>query len=212
MTDQNLTEIIALIDRSGSMVTIKSDMIGGFDTFVAEQRKLPGECVVSLYEFDDKFDVLFEEKPLAEVPSLPLEPRGMTALHDALGRAITLVGERLAAKPEEKRPGKVVFLIITDGAENSSREFKIKDVRRLVKHQTDVYGWQFAFLGANIDSFAVGGSYGVSGASTMDYQATAQGTQVMYASVGRSVSAYRTNATNSLSFATDEDEQKKDEE
>src|SRR5437879_5693749 len=111
MTNQNLTHIVAILDRSGSMMSIREDMQGGFNNFIAEQAKTPGEVRVSLYQFDTEYDTVYENKPLAEVPALVLEPRGGTALLDAVGRTITTVGQKLAQLDEDDRPGLVVVVI-----------------------------------------------------------------------------------------------------
>lgn len=191
MPNNDLTEIAVILDRSGSMQSIRADMEGGYAAFLAEQRASPSPCVVSLYQFDDRFDVVYQEVPLASAPGLSLVPRGSTALLDALGRSIVMIGERLAAKAEHERPGKIVVMVVTDGQENASREFTRELVREKVKHQTDVYGWQFAFLGANIDSFGEAASLGIAGAAVGNFQANAAGVDAMYASASAGVRAYR---------------------
>jgi hypothetical protein len=215
MTNPNLTEVVFLIDRSGSMVSIADDMIGGMKTFVEDQKKLPDPCVVSVYQFDQEYQMVFEERPLPEVPELVLEPRGSTALLDAMGRTINAVGIRLNAKLEQQRPGKLVFVVVTDGFENASHEFTKLQVKDMVEKQKTDYNWQFAFMGANIDSFAEAGGIGIGGSTTMNYAASAQGVASAYDTFSRSVKAYRSATTPdaSLSFdQKDEDEDKKDEE
>ena len=205
MTNPSKTEIVFIIDRSGSMSTIKTDMEGGFRSFIADQRKLPGECVVSLYQFDTLYEPVFENVDVQKVPEYTLDPRGMTALLDAIGRTINDVGSRLSKLSEDERPGKVVVVIITDGQENSSREFTSERVKDMIEHQRSKFSWQFAFLGANIDSFSVGASLGINAASTMDYAASSAGTQAMYGTLARSIGSYRTTSSTSLSFDDSDD-------
>lgn len=122
MTDPNLTHLYFLLDRSGSMQSIKDDTEGGFDAFIAEQRSQPGDCRVTLAQFDDRYEEVYQDVPVADVPPLSLSPRGSTALLDSIGRLLGEAGGRLAALPEHERPGVVIVGIMTDGHENSSRE------------------------------------------------------------------------------------------
>lgn len=152
MPNPNKVEVAIILDRSGSMQSIKDDMEQGFQAFLEEQRKLPGDLSISLYQFDEKFEVIYEDRSVKDVTSLELRPRGMTALFDAVGKAATLIGERLAAKVEADRPGGVIVLVITDGQENSSQEFKKEQIQEIVKHQTEVYKWQFMYLGSDLST------------------------------------------------------------
>jgi len=150
MVDKNLTEIVAIIDRSGSMQSLRSDTIGGFNSFVAEQKKAEGKALLTLVQFDDKYQIDYEGKDINDVSDLnetTYVPRGSTALLDAVGRTVNAVGARLAALDEDKRPGQIIFLIITDGQENCSKEFAASKVKEMVKHQTDTYKWSFVFMG-----------------------------------------------------------------
>jgi len=205
MPNDKLCEIAFLLDRSGSMESIRTDMVGGFNSFIAEQRKIPDPCVVSLYQFDDKFDVVFQEKPLADIGSLELVPRGNTALYDAMGKAITMMGERLAAKPDAERPGKIIFMTITDGQNNASREWSVQMVKDKIKTQSEQYNWQFAFLGANIDSHAQAGDLGIKGAAVMDYVATSAGVARAYNLASSGTSDYRMGGGQSLSFTPEQE-------
>ena len=190
MPNAQLCELAVILDRSGSMASIKRDMEGGFATFIAEQSKDPSPCVVSLYQFDSTFETSYEERPLSAA-SLELVPRGSTALLDAMGKAITLIGERLKAKPESERPGKVVVLVITDGQENASREWRREAVKAAVEHQREKYNWQFAFLGANLDSFSEAMSIGMRKAAAANFQASAQGVSSGYGLLSSSLRDYR---------------------
>ena len=169
MTNSNLTHIAFLLDRSGSMHSIKDDTEGGFNAFIAEQRQQGGECRVTLAQFDNEYEEVYRDLPLAEVPALRLVPRGSTALLDSIGRLVTSTGERLAALPEDERPGIVIVGIMTDGHENASREWTHPAVKALIEQQTKTYGWQFLYLGADQDAIEVGSSIGVAAANSMTY-------------------------------------------
>jgi hypothetical protein len=161
MTNKDLTHLYFLLDRSGSMQSIREDIVGGYQAFIAEQRRQPGECVVSLAQFDDIYEEVFADLPIAEVPELELVPRGMTAMLDGIGRTISAAGARLAALPEDQRPGTVVVGIMTDGLENASKEFTRAQVRQLISTQSRDYDWTFLYLGANQDAVEVGSDLGI---------------------------------------------------
>lgn len=184
MTKANRSEIVFVVDRSGSMERIAADMRGGFDAFIAEQRKVPGLCAVTLAQFDNEYEVVYTGKPLADVPPAVLEPRGSTALLDAIGRTIVQTGARLAAMPEHERPSKVYFVIVTDGQENSSCEFGHAQVATMITHHREAYSWDFVFLGADENAIAVAGAMGIRSAAKFD--ANAGGTQALYSSVSAS--------------------------
>ncbi len=143
MTDAHFTHIAFLLDRSGSMQSIRTDTVGGFEAFIAEQRALPGRCTVSLAQFDNEYEEVYTDVPVADVPPLDLVPRGSTALVDAIGRLVNATGARLAALPEDQRPGTVIVGIMTDGLENASKEFTRPQIKAMITEHTDVYGWQF---------------------------------------------------------------------
>lgn len=171
MTDTNKTLIAALLDRSGSMQGIAADMRGGFDSFIAKERGQTGATVVTLAQFDDRYDIVYTDRPVDSVPPLTLEPRGMTALLDAIGRFVTGVGAGLAALPEDERPGDVTVLVMTDGHENASAEWTVESVRALIAQQETVYGWDFVFLGANMDAVEVGTNLGFAPGKSLTYDA-----------------------------------------
>lgn len=169
MTDPTYTDITMVLDRSGSMQSIRDDTIGGFDAFLAEQRSQPGRCTVTLVQFDNEYEEVYVGRDLADVPGLTLVPRGSTAMLDAIGRAAHATGARLAALPEERRPGTVIVGVMTDGLENASREFSYADIKALVEQQEQVYGWTFMYLGANQDAIEVGASIGVARDRALTY-------------------------------------------
>lgn len=192
MTDPNYTAIAMLTDRSGSMNSVADDAVGGINNFLAEQRKLPGKCTVRISQFDDHYEVVCESLPVDDVPEQYLLPRGMTALMDAWGKLITEFGEELAALPEDRRPGNVIFVVTTDGMENASKEWTRERLYAKVKEQQEKYGWQFLYLGADQDAVKIGGSYGVARGQTMSFDNTSAGNQAAYAAMTTTVSAVRT--------------------
>lgn len=169
MTNPQLSLVAVLLDRSGSMESIKSDTEGGFNAFMGRQRREPGEVEVTLAQFDSEYDVVYANRPAADVPALDLRPRGMTALYDALGRLVTDTGAQLAARPEAERPGTVVVVVLTDGHENSSVEWTHDAVRAAIKRQESDYAWDFVFLGANLDAVAIGQDLGFAADKAMTY-------------------------------------------
>ncbi|MDF2607126.1 MAG: hypothetical protein K0S34_1321 [Bacillales bacterium] len=152
--NKNLTEIVFLLDRSGSMSGLESDTIGGFNGFIEKQSKLEGETKVTAILFDDQYEVLWNGIEASKVGLTEEEyfVRGCTALLDAVGKSIIDVGNRLAKTNEDEKPGKVIFVITTDGEENASKELTYENVKQLISHQQEKYGWEFIFLGANIDA------------------------------------------------------------
>jgi hypothetical protein len=174
--NKNLTDITVIIDKSGSMSPIRHDTIGGFNRFLEDQKKQPGEAKLTLVQFDDQYEVHLNAVDLKYVSPLTPEtymPRGSTALLDAMGKTIDRAGRRLAAIPENERPGQVLFVIITDGQENASREFKgpngKKAIFEKVTHQQEKYNWTFLFLGANQDAIQVGADYGFLANNSLTY-------------------------------------------
>lgn len=167
--NENLTDITLVMDRSGSMQARRKDAEGGVNAFIQEQGREPGEAVLTLVQFDTEYEVVHSGSPIGEVSPYTLRPRGATALLDAVGRAILETGMRLEAMPEAERPGLVIFVINTDGLENSSREFTRDRIREMIQHQQKVYNWQFTYLGANQDAFEEGGQLGIHQAGIADY-------------------------------------------
>ncbi|MVA74481.1 VWA domain-containing protein [Auraticoccus sp. F435] len=175
MTDPTFTHLAMLLDRSGSMQAIKTATERGFDAFVAEQRAQPGLCTMTLAQFDYEYQEVFRDLDIADVPPLELAPRGSTALLDAIARLVHTTGERLAALPEHARPGNVVVGIMTDGHENSSREYTHPAIKALISQQEEVYDWTFLYMGANQDAIEVGEELGVDPRRSMTYTAAGTG-------------------------------------
>jgi uncharacterized protein YegL len=201
MTKPNYTHIVALLDRSGSMQVVQGDTIGGFNTFVEEQKKVPGEATLTLVQFSDKCETTFADVPLNHVAPLNVEtykPSGWTALNDALAKTVHDVGSKLSVKPEKERPSKVIVLVMTDGAENSSKEFVgqhgLKKLSSMVTHQKEKYNWEFVFIGANIDAFAAASHYGIGVGQTINYTSDSFGQQNAFKSLSKGLAATRTSA------------------
>jgi hypothetical protein len=169
MTDPDKTLIAALLDRSGSMETSKEATEDGWRELINEQRLLPGQCQMTLAQFDTDYEVVYPPTPIETVPDLVVRPRGMTALLDAVGRFVTEVGAHLAALPEDQRPGHVICVIMTDGMENASHEWIWQAVKDLITGQRDQWQWTFLFIGANIDAVEVGARMGFSAENSITY-------------------------------------------
>lgn len=191
----NLTELVCILDRSGSMEAIRDDAIGGFNAFLDLQRAEPGETHLSLVQFDDRYDVLFDNTPLGQVPPLTRStfvPRGSTALLYALARTIDTVGQRLAATPAQERPAKVVVVVVTDGQENASRHITRQQVFGRIARQRSVYGWEFVFLAANQDAIAGAVSLGMHADDGVSFAvACAPDVRASYTRLGASVAERR---------------------
>jgi Mg-chelatase subunit ChlD len=190
---KDLTDITMVVDRSGSMESIKADAEGGVNTFVNEQKNALGAALLTLVQFDNEYEFVHSGVPIQRVSRFKLVPRGSTALLDAVGRAINETGARLAAMEESQRPGLVVFVIVTDGQENSSREFNRDQIRKMIEHQQTVYSWHITFLAANQDAFAEGTSLGIAAAGIANYSADKIGGAHMATS--RKVSRMRVSAS-----------------
>lgn len=204
MTDSNYTAIQIVMDRSGSMMAIQSDAEGSLRSFIKDQRDEPGKATIRLVQFDDQYDLVYPSTPIQDAPDYILTPRGSTALNDAIGRTINEFGTELAALPEDQRPGTVIFVIITDGMENSSREFSAAQVKTLVDRQRNEWNWKFVFLAANQDAVLTGQQYGFARGQSMTFNPT---TDSMRAA-GQSLSAYTTSTRSGLAYDFTEDDRK----
>ena len=188
------TDITIILDRSGSMESVKSDTIGGFNSFLADQQKEDSPATLSLVQFDHEYETVYENLNIKDVQKLTeatFQPRGRTALRDAIGRTINSVGQRLSDTLEIDRPDNVLIVILTDGFENASREFNVQQIGEMVQHQQDVYNWQFLFIGANQDAILSAQAMNIPQTNAMSYAANAVGTQAVFDSVALNVQAYR---------------------
>ena len=206
MTDADYRHYLLIVDRSGSMQSIRDEAQAGIRLFAREQAALPGRATMTLCQFDGDYEVVYDFAALDAVASYELVPRGLTALLAACGRAITATGERLAALPERERPGKVIVLITTDGQENAPREYTRQQVKDLITRQQEVYGWQFSYVGANVDAFAEAGAIGIAAGSTLNYAATPRGTKMSYAAASASSARFASGQSVSVSYTDQERE------
>lgn len=160
--DNNYTDIVMVIDRSGSMESIKSKAQSGINAFIEDQSAKSGKCTLTLVQFDSAIDTVYSGVPIQDIKGYTLEPRGSTALFDAVGSAIDNTGKRLSEMNENDRPGLVLFLIVSDGLENASTRYNKSKIREMVEHQQSVYKWHFTYLGTNQDAFKEANSIGLS--------------------------------------------------
>ena len=190
----NLTELVFILDRSGSMAGLESDTIGGFNSMIEKQRKEEGECYVSTILFDNFSEVLHDRVKLSEIKPMTdrdYTVRGCTALIDAIGGAIHHIGNvHRYARPEDV-PAHTMFIITTDGMENASRKYTSDRVKQMIKRQKERYGWEFLFIGANIDAVETAARYGIDRDRAVNYNADRKGTNVVYESVSRAVCQVR---------------------
>ena len=191
---KGLTEMVFILDRSGSMAGLETDTIGGYNSMLEKQKLLEGEALVSTVLFDHESMVICDRMPLSKVPEMTEEEyfvRGCTALLDAVGGAIHHIGNVHKYAREEDRPEKTVFVITTDGMENASHRYSADEVRRKIRRQEEKYGWEFLFLAANIDAKAEGGRLGIRERRAVKYQNDKKGTALNYKVVGEAIAELR---------------------
>lgn len=191
---KGLTEIIFILDRSGSMGGLEADTIGGYNSLIKKQKKEEGEAYISTVLFDDVCEVLHDRLSLDQIKPMTDKEyfvRGCTALLDAIGGAIHHIGNIHKYAREEDRPEKTLFIITTDGQENSSKRYSYKKVREMVERQKEKYGWEFLFLGANIDAIAEADKFGINADRAVNYHCDEEGTAVNYKALSKAVSRVR---------------------
>jgi Mg-chelatase subunit ChlD len=215
---KDYTHISFVLDRSGSMESVKSDTIGGFNSFLKDQQKESGACSLSMIQFDNEYEELHNFKAVKDVAELTDKvyvPRAMTALLDAMGRMIVSTGNALEKIKEEDRPEKVIFVVLTDGMENASKEFTHAKVMEMIKHQEEKYAWKFIYLGANQDAIQVGATMGFAAGNSMSFAANCAGVTSSYVSVSNNIKSMRKmkreDYVTNDSFFSDEDRKKQEE-
>ena len=204
---KDLTELVFIIDRSGSMGGLESDTIGGFNSLIEKQRREEGEAYVSVVLFDDRQEVLYDRMPLDKVPEMTNKEyyvRGSTALLDAIGGAIHHIGNVHKYAREEDRPEKTLFIITTDGYENASRYYDYNKVKEMVERQKTKYDWEFIFLGANIDAVATAGRFGINANRAVNYNSDKAGTALNYTVLSKAVTQVRASAPRAAQKLSDD--------
>lgn len=200
MTDDSYTAVALVVDRSGSMTSIAAESQNAINAFITEQAQAPGKRAVFLAQFDHQYEVVRPLTPADAVIPYSLEPRGMTALHDAIGKTVIDFGTELAALDEADRPGHVVVAIMTDGLENASQEFNAASVKKLITEQEQKYGWHFLYMGANQDAVLVGEQMGIRANSSISYAASSVGTRSVINSMGGYVATASSGLTPAVTF------------
>lgn len=191
---KGLTEVVFILDRSGSMSGLEADTIGGFNSMISKQKKEDGEAVISTVLFDDQQEVVYDRQPVKMVEPMTDRQyyvRGCTALLDAIGGAIHHIGNVHKYAREEDRPEKTMFIITTDGMENASRFYTYDRVKYMVERHKEKYGWEFLFLGANIDAISVAARFGINADRAINYECDQVGTSLNYQVMSETITALR---------------------
>ena len=195
---KGLTEIVFILDRSGSMAGLETDTIGGYNAMLHRQKQQEGEAFISTVLFDDETDVIFDRVPIDKTEELTQQQyyvRGCTALLDAIGGGIRHIGNIHKYAREEDRPEKTIFIITTDGQENASKKYTYKRIKEMVERQQKEYGWEFLFLGANIDAIAEASKFGIREECAANYECDSVGTKLLYQELSQAVCSYRMNTS-----------------
>lgn len=191
---KDMTELVFILDRSGSMAGLESDTIGGYNAFLQKQKKQDGECRITTVLFDNQIELLHDRIDLPAVRPLTeqdYQVGGCTALNDAIGLTVSRIGDVQKRTAEEYRAGKVLFVIITDGLENASRRYSTAQVRAMIRRQKEKYHWEFVFLGANMDAAEQAEELGIGADRAADYAADPDGTELNFRVMSEAVSSYR---------------------
>ncbi len=211
----DLTELVFILDRSGSMGGLESDTIGGYNALLEKQKSEPGEAIVTTVLFDDNYELLHDRIMIKGIRSITGQDyfvRGSTALLDAIGKTIHKIAGAHQHTDESQRPGKTLMVITTDGLENASREYTCQKVRQMIEHQKQEFGWEFLFLGANIDAISTAGKFGIAADRAVNYHADSAGTRLNYEVVSDAASCLRASCPldGSWKERIDRDYQKRD--
>ena len=194
---KDLTELVFILDRSGSMSGLESDTIGGYNALVEKQKKESGEAIITTVLFDERYELLHDRinlRGIAPITDKEYYVRGSTALLDAVGKTINKIGNVQRKTAEAERAEHIMFVITTDGMENASREFSYEKIRKMIEHQKSKYSWEFIFLGANIDAIETAERFGISKDRATNYNADSEGTILNYEVISETVSCLRANS------------------
>lgn len=200
---KNLTELVFILDRSGSMSGLESDTIGGYNSMLSKQKEEEGEVIITTVLFDDEYELLHDRISIKGVDSITDKEyfvRGTTALLDAIGKTLNKIINVQRNTAENEKAENIMFVIITDGMENSSYEYNYDKIKNMIEHQKNKYGWEFIFLGANIDSVATAEHFGIDKDRAADYKADSKGTLLNYEVISDTVSSLRKNKKVSSSW------------
>ncbi len=206
-TNKNgITELVFILDRSGSMSGLEKDTIGGFNSMIEKQKKQDGECYVSTVLFDNESEVIHDRVKLSEIKPMTEDDysvRGCTALVDAIGGAIHHIGNIHKYARSEDVPEHTMFIITTDGMENASHRYSSEQVKKMIERQKEKYGWEFLFIGANIDAVETAARYGIGSDRAVNYNADEKGTKILYETVSESICQMRANAPLQADWSAD---------
>jgi len=195
---KGLTELVFILDKSGSMSGLEADTIGGYNSMLAKQQAVEGECHITTVLFDNNYELLHDRidiKAVSPITEKEYQVGGSTALLDAIGRTINKIGNAQRHTADDYRAEKVMFVIITDGEENSSREYSTEKVKAQIERQKAKYGWEFIFLGANIDAVQAAGRFGIAPERAVDYLADSEGTELNFKVMSAAVATFREAGT-----------------
>ena len=191
---KNLTELVFILDKSGSMSGLEKDTIGGYNSMLEQQRKVDGECVITTVLFDNHYELLHDRIDIRAIQPITAKEYfvgGSTALLDAIGKTIHKIGTVQKNTTEDYRAEKVMFVIITDGEENASRHYSSMQIREMIQRQKERYGWEFIFLGANIDAVETAGRFGIDADRAVDYVPDGEGTELNFRMMSETVATFR---------------------
>lgn len=191
---KNLTELVFILDKSGSMCGLEKDTIGGYNSMLEKQKKLPGECIITTVLFDNHYELLhdrIDSRAIKPITEKEYYVGGSTALLDAIGKTIHKIGMAQKNTAEDYRAEKVMFVIITDGAENASRFYSAQEVKEMIQRKKERYGWEFIFLGANIDAVETAGRFGIDADRAVDYVPDGKGTELNFQMMSDTIASFR---------------------
>lgn len=205
---KGLTELVFVLDMSGSMWDLTQDTIGGYNSLLEQNKKAGGECLVSTVFFNDEAKVIHDRVPIEKVPAITdsdYSPNGSTALVDAFAGAIHHIGNVHKYAREEDVPEKTLFIVMTDGYENASRKYRSSQLKHMVEHERKKYGWEFLFVGANIDAFATASAYGINPGMISNYIADKKGTKLAHSAIGGASVKFRQNSAQEAKILIEEE-------